>query len=230
MQTIELIRMSHGQRGLAVCSCTSSACAAEDAHHKACTDTAIRVAAGCIYQVSCRHFVVEAIHKVHSSGVVALAIGPRVCATAGRDHRVRIWRMHFGALLLEVCWDNHDTAELQTPRSLVPCMTALWSAAGSSHSLGIIQEFHAMSQTAWLHTRASMRPENLRDALQVQHQEPVVALALAPAADLCAVCTADGATGIMDLQQESFHTVLRCHTSSIIGLAVHPIRCLLFVQ
>lgn len=36
---------------------------------------------------------------------------------------------------------------------------------------------------------------------QVQHQEPVVALALSPAADLCAVRTVDGATGIMDLQK-----------------------------
>jgi hypothetical protein len=69
--------------------------------------------------------------------------------------------------------------------------------------------------------------EYRHNTMQVQHQEPVVALALSPAADLCAVRTANGATGIMDLQQESFHTVLRCHTSSIIGLAVHPTRCLL---
>ena len=66
--------------------------------------------------------------------------------------------------------------------------------------------------------------------MQVNHQEPVVALALSPAADLCAVRTADGAIGIMDLQQESFHTVLRCHTSSIVGIVAHPTRCLLRAQ
>ena len=57
-----------------------------------------------------------------------------------------------------------------------------------------------------------------------------MALALSPAAKLCAVRTADGATGIMDLQQERFHTVLRCHTSSVVGIAVHPTRCLLGAQ
>lgn len=61
------------------------------------------VAAGCVYQISCRQLVIEAVHKVHTGGVTALAVGPRVCATAGRDHRLCIWRLGSGALLLEVC-------------------------------------------------------------------------------------------------------------------------------
>jgi hypothetical protein len=59
---------------------------------------------------------------------------------------------------------------------------------------------------------------------QVQHQAPVAALALSPDAARCAVRTADGAMGLMDLRQERFHTLLRCHTSGIIGLAAHPTR------
>ena len=170
--------------------------------------------------------VIEAVHKLHTGGVTALAVGHRVCATAGRDHHLRIWSVDFGALLLEVFW------------KVMGCRRHSRCPEAMSHDCPVeccwaqpyCQVFLAMSLLVWLQPRASMWPSNYRDSMQVQHQEPVVALALSPAAEICAVRTADGAIGIMDLQQESFDTVLRCHTSSIVGVAVHPTRCLLGAQ
>ena len=114
------------------------------------------VAAGCVYQISCRQLVIEAVHKVHTGGVTALAVGPRVCATAGRDHRLRIWRLDFGTLLLEVCskyQDATDVADAQKPRP----MTALLNVAGCSH---ILEVFRIMSRTVWPQPRASTRPRD----------------------------------------------------------------------
>lgn len=62
------------------------------------------------------------------------------------------------------------------------------------------------------------------DLLQVEHQSPLVALALAGGAARAVACTADGALGVMDVRSESYATLLRTHTSAILDLAVHPTR------
>jgi hypothetical protein len=75
--------------------------------------------AGCVYQISCRHHAVEAVHRAHDGGVTALAVGRRVCATAGRDCRLRIWRLDFAALLLEVHFESFQKP--QPTRTCIMC-------------------------------------------------------------------------------------------------------------
>ena len=61
--------------------------------------------------------------------------------------------------------------------------------------------------------------------MQVEHQAPVAALALAGSGSAAAAVTADGALGVMDLRAESYTTLMHSHSGPIVGLAVHPSRC-----
>ena len=122
-----------GTAACLVCACVLLGTAAGFAFDKdlAHRQSSFCCAAGCVYQISCQRVVIEAVHKVHTGGTTALAVGLGVCATAGRDRRLRIWRTGFAALLLEVWWESWDaagTAVAQNRHSCVPCGTVLGAA------------------------------------------------------------------------------------------------------